>query len=127
MTATREQIVHYFLSLDYGEWTRANWCLHEDRNYWDVDEDTYINGVPLIVDLDYLMGYLLEVVEKDSNVVSYVVIVTGFGGHDSSWWGDNQERLVGTFFDRDVEVWEAMKWAVGKVEGLLEAMRELER
>jgi hypothetical protein len=116
MTATQDQIVHKFLSLDYSEWTATNWGLNRDRKYWDVDEDTYINGIPLIVDLDLEMGYLLEIVERESSIVSYMVIVTGHHGHDSMWY----EGEVGTFFEREVSVFEVMLWAVKKIEGLLE-------
>ena len=121
MTSTRERIVRHFLSLKYGEWTSANWGLHSDRTYWDVDEDTYINGVPLIVDLDFNMGYLLEIVERKSSVVSYIVIVTISGDHDSEWYPEN----VGTFFDRNVDVFDAIRWATPQIEGLLEGLLEL--
>jgi hypothetical protein len=116
MTATQDQIVHKFLSLNFAEWTATNWGLHKDRTYWNVGDDTYINGVPLIVDLDFEMGYLLEIVERKSSVVSYMVIVTGPRGHDSEWY----DKEVGTFFDRDVQVFEVMAWATKKIEGLLE-------
>lgn len=116
MTATQDQIVHKFLSLKFSEWTSANWGLHRDRTYWNVGDDTYINGVPLIVDLDFEMGYLLEIVERETSAVSYMVIVTGTRGHDSEWYPED----VGTFFDRDIRVFEVMKWATRTIEGLLE-------
>lgn len=123
MAATREQIVYQFLEKDYSEWTQANWGLHKDRDYWDIGPDTgtYINGIPLIVDFDYRMGFLLEIVERSTSVVSYLVIVADPRGHDSAWY---EERLVGTFFDRDVEIEEVMRWAVGVIVGLLEALDE---
>ena len=123
MTATREQVVQHFLSLKYSEWTQTNWGLHSDRTYWYVDEDTYINGVPLIIDLDFEMGYLLEIVEKLTGVVSYVVVVTGTDEHDSTWY----EKDIGTFFDRNMDTFEMIRWATPQIEGLLEAQRELQR
>lgn len=116
MTATQDQIVHKFLRLNYSEWMGANWGLHRDRDYWNVGEGTYINGIPLIVDLDYQMGFLLEIVERESGAVSYLVIVTGPNGHDSAWYDEE----VGTFFDRSLSIFEAMYWGTHKIEGLLE-------
>lgn len=115
MTAGREEIVRHFLSLDYNEWTTHNWGLHPDRTYWNVTLDTYINGIPLMVDLDYMMGYLLEIVERDTSAVSYLVIVKTPKGHDSAWY----EKDAGTFFDRDIDVDEVSIWAVEQIYGLL--------
>lgn len=121
MTATQEQIVNKFLGLKYSEWTQANWGLHKDRDYWDIgDTGTYINGVPLIIDYDYRMGYLLELVEHESGAVSYLAIVTDPYGHDSAWF----DQEAGTFFSRNVEPVTVMKWAVEVIEGLLEDRQE---
>lgn len=127
MTATREQIVDKFLSLKFTEWTNANWGLHKDRDYWNVGSDTYINGVPLIIDYDYRMGYLLEIVERKSSIVSYLVIVKDPRGHDSAWFEGfeyGKPVLVGTFFDRNVEMFQINGWAVTVIEGLLEGLDE---
>jgi len=121
MTATREQIVNKFLSLNYWDWTQRNWgCVAQyERDYWNVDDDTYINGVPMTIDFDFLMAYLLEVVERDTSVVSYVLIATfGTSEHESAWF----EPTVGTFFDRQVETHEVMLWAVAMSEDLFEQM-----
>ena len=120
MTATREDIVRRFLEMDYAEWTTHNWGLHPDRNYWNVTENTYINGIPLIVDHDYRMGYLLEVVERDTSAVSYLAIVVTPDEHDSEWY----PFKVGTFFDRTVDVEKVMGWGLMVIHGLLESLDE---
>lgn len=122
MTATRMDIIHTFLDAPAPP----------SHERWDVDEDTYINNVMLTLDRDYEMGYLLEIVERSSSAVSYLVVVT-FPGltaglwdhqtHDSEWYpGD-----VGTFFDRRVSSLDAQLWAVSKIHGLLDASRDRRR
>ena len=113
--ATREKVVNKFLLLDYSEWTQTNWGLNPDKGYWDINENTYINGVPLIIDLDFEMGYLLEIVEKDIGKVSYLVIAATTHGYDSVLY----DGEVGTFFDRTVSVFEAIQWAAPIIEKLL--------
>jgi hypothetical protein len=96
-------------------------------DYWDVDGDTYINSIPLTLDRDYLMGYLLEVVEKSTSTLSYLAVVAfygpdenGYTEHDAEWWpGD-----AGTFFDRNVDLHTVSQWAVTKMFGLIESWQD---
>lgn len=76
MTATRQQIVAHAHTLNLNEIINNNWGIPplNQPHYWHVDADTYINGVPVIVDLDLSNGYLLEVVERDTLNLSYVVV-----------------------------------------------------
>ena len=119
MAATRTDIINTFLSTNTKE--------PSDGSRWDVDDDTYINYVPLTIDRDYDMGYLLEVVERSTSVVSFLVVVT-FGGpdrdgrwdYDGEWWPED----VGTFFDRKVDISTVSQWAVGKVYGLMDSWRD---
>jgi hypothetical protein len=71
-TATQGQIVHTFLE------AQALRTVNLD-SAWDVTEATYINGIPLHVDHDYYQGWLVEVVERESSVVSYVAIAAFHG------------------------------------------------
>ena len=117
MTATREQIVGHFLRLPD---LSGNWGTSIDGNdKWNVDEDTYINGIVLTVDGDYDMGYLVEVVERGvPSAVSYVCIVTFPGEeHDSQWY----PKDAGTFFDRTIPQDEIAVWGVRSVYGLWES------
>ena len=117
MTATRTEVIDTFL-------TTPKYPVPE---YWDVDGDTYINSVALTLDRDYLMGYLLEVVEGSTSVISYLVLVTFYGPdengqaeHDAEWWpGD-----AGTFFDRKVDLHTVSQWAVTKMFGLIESWQD---
>lgn len=117
MTATRTDIIDTFLATPAPPYP----------DYWDVDGDTYINSVALTLDRDYLMGYLLEVVEGSTSVVSYLVLVTfygpdenGYAEHDAEWWpGD-----AGTFFERRVDLHTVSQWAVTKMFGLIESWQD---
>lgn len=122
MTATREQIVHHFLRINPTDIVRYNWgCTdHHNTKLWDVDDDTYINGVPLTVDRDLDVGHLLEIVEKDTSAVSYVVVAVTPNGHQSAWW----EPDAGTFFHRNVDTETVTAWAVGVIYGLFQHLRE---
>ncbi len=117
MTATRTDIIDTFLSTP----------VPPTPDYWDIDGDTYINHVPLTLDRDWDMGYLFEVVEGSTSVVSYLVVVC-FGGPDetgrhdcdSEWWpGD-----AGTFFDRRVSKLDVSLWAVSKIHGLFDSWQD---
>jgi len=96
-------------------------------DYWDVDGDTYINSIPLTLDRDYLMGYLLEVVEKSTSALSYLAVVAfygpdenGYTEYDAEWWPEN----AGTFFDRNVDLHTVSQWAVTKMFGLIESWQD---
>lgn len=121
--ATRDEIVRTFLAIPVMHRVMFNWGTameREDRKAWDIEgTDTYINGVILTIDFDYMMGYLIECVDQTSQVVSYHVIVVYPGpafDHDSVMY----EPEVGTFFERKVHHEEASEWAVGQIYGLVE-------
>jgi hypothetical protein len=113
----REQIVSHFLQLPPDSIHKYNWGLVgcENIDLWHIDNNTYINGVPLIVDLDLDMGYLIEVVEKDTSSVSYLVVITTPYGHHSQWW----EGDAGTFFYRNVTQAEIATWAAATIHNLI--------
>jgi len=71
--------VWHFLEMLARDDIGGNWGTSMDNSKWDIDGDTYINGILLTVDKDFYCGYLLEIVERDSSVVSYLV-VTPFHG-----------------------------------------------
>lgn len=115
MTATLTEIVNTFLSHP----TAPKWS-----SDWQVDADTYINHVPLVIDNDYERGYLLEVVEGSTSVVSYLVVVTfegpdpaGQWDYDAKWYPDS----AGTFFDRRVPKYQVELWAVMQIRGLIDS------
>lgn len=117
MTATRTQIIDTFLNTPQPK----------NGTRWDVDDDTYINHIHVTVDCDYHMGYLLEIVERDTSVVSFLVVVTFYGpdrlgrwNHDSEWYPDP----IGTFFDRSVGLHTVGSWAVEKVYGLIDSWQD---
>ena len=120
MTATRTDIIDTFLRNPAPPPSGQ-------IDYWDVDGDTYINSIPLTLDRDYLMGYLLEVVEKSTSALSYLVVVAfygpdenGYTEHDAEWWPEN----AGTFFDRNVDLHTVSQWAVTKMFGLIESWQD---
>ena len=130
--ATHDEIVAHFLTMlgrRDGFITRCNWGTAYDNSPWEVgDTGTYINGVLLTIDMDYEMGWLLEVVDGgEPSLVNFVVIVTTpYGrGHDSMMY----EPDCGTFFERteaaDYSV--VSHWAVTKIYGLLESIHDADR
>lgn len=132
VTANTEQIVGWFLGLDdKWELMRVNWN-HENpftqNGMWNVDEDTRINGIVLVVDNDDYKGYLLELVERETDVLSYVAIATYFTRcqecdhhpHDSMWYPD----YAGILEDPEVSQSDAARWAVSVIYGMFEHARE---
>ena len=122
MTATQEQIVQHFIRMrDLS----GNWGTSMDNSKWDVDGTTYINGIILTVDGDYYMGYLLEVVERDTSVVSYVTIVTFHGPHPTTGKQEHDSlwlpRDAGKFFERTIPQETIAEWGVRTVYGLWES------
>ena len=108
----------------------CNWGTDIERpSMWDIpNTDTQINGVVLEIDLDYYYGYLLELVDRESRVVSYCAIAAFHGprvdegelikwDHDSSLY----EGQVGTFFERTFHTDDACAWAVGQIFALIDS------
>lgn len=96
----------------------AQTFLESEGMTWWVDGDTYINNVPLTIDNDYYMGYLLEVVERSTSALSYMVVVLTPRGMDTEWYPEN----AGRFFDRTEHAapHRVQTWAVGKINGLFD-------
>ena len=144
-TATGASVAHTFLTIpsdsrsgsNWGCWAKGISANHPDydpvldpewcADPWNVSEDTYINGLMLTIDMDYYMGYLIEVVERESGVVSYMAIATYHGGtppkHDWTWWpGD-----AGTFFERNIISDEVSHWGVTNILGMIDSHIEIQR
>lgn len=118
MTATREQIVAHILQLTTGDIIDHNWGFApaDHPDFWDVDDDTYINGVPLIIDHDLRVGFLVEIAERDTKTISYVVVVQTTQGHHSDWYQPN----AGTFHNPAVDYRTVARWAVEKIYNLMD-------
>jgi hypothetical protein len=126
--ASREAIVHTFLDIPHPERTEGNWGCGkaENRHLWECNGgETYINGIILTVDMDYYMGYLIEVVDRTTSVISFHAITTYHGGnlhglesHDSTMY----QPACGTFFERTEEADRVAvtHWAVEVIYGMVE-------
>ena len=123
--ATWDQVVRHFLQMKPEDRVFYNWGTAIDNSIWDVNGETYINGIVLTIDYDYEVGWLIEIVDKTNSVVNYGVIVSwpapdaigrGGRGHDSMIF----DKRVGTFFDRQIDSLEVCEWAVPVIHGLLE-------
>ena len=121
MTATHEQVVAHFIAMTD---LSGNWGTAYDNSKWDVGDKTYINGIMITVDGDYYMGYVLEISERGSAVISYVAIATFYGPnkegiqqHAAQWF----PQAAGTFFDRTIPQDEIAVWGVRTVYGLWES------
>jgi hypothetical protein len=134
MTASQTDIVSHLLNIDSIQRFTCNWGMHPEPSFWDVDDDTYINGIVMTIDKDYILGSLLEIVERSSGVVSYLAVVEFHGpvfvgveiavrDWDAEWY----PNPVGTFFDRNISQEQACAWAVGKIHGLIDSWYDRKR
>jgi len=132
-TATRDDIVWFLIGIDdHLEALRYNWGTQDrftQAGMWDVTDDTYINGIPLILDGDYYMGYLLEVAERDSDTISYVAIALyhgkcpecGYQAHDSMWFEPGGPIAINDVPDT---LTTACKWTVDVIHGMWDNANE---
>jgi hypothetical protein len=127
MTTTREEVVRCFLAIPYDKLTQENWGTGFDNSAWLCNDDAYINGVVMTIDADYMMGYLIEVVDRGEagNVTFYAIAtfhgrnpITGEQDHESALYEPN----CGTFFDRTeaADRVTVCRWAVGQIWGMIE-------
>jgi hypothetical protein len=108
--------------MSLGDICKHNWGFTPatDPGFWDVDDDTYINGVPVIIDHDLRYGYLLEVIERDTLTLSYVVVVRHSRGHESAWY----EPDAGTIRNPNVEYHTVAAWATETIYSLFDEEQE---
>jgi len=133
--ATSAEIVACFEAIPHGHVTAYNWGTAGDRDLeaeWHVTAETYINGVVLIVDHDYWMGYLLECVDRTSGVVTFVAVNLYHGRKaDGSYEHDyiTYEPDCGTFFERTdaADVVTVGHWAISVIHGMAESWFEARR
>ena len=129
--ATTLEIVYAFLDIPFEHLHNFNWgtAPTEYRDEWEVNDETYINGVVLSVDGDYWMGYLIEVVDRTTGVVTFMAINAyhrprpdGSQDHDFMTYEPN----CGTFFDRTEEADRVIvsQWAVSRIFGMAESYFE---
>ena len=123
--ATIPEIVAAFNALHGVQILQENWCGAAD---WHVTDETYINGVILTLDFDYMMGFLVEAVDRTSSQCTYIAITQYHGrGADGSidhdflaWEG------VHTFFGKDdgFDQAKVCQWAVSTIYSMVEAHNE---
>lgn len=79
--ATIPEIVETFNRLEPREILDHNWgtCGWDCPAVWAVNGETYINGVLMTIDLDYIVGYLLEVVDRTTRNHRYPTVVRYHG------------------------------------------------
>jgi hypothetical protein len=124
-------ILYAFLAIPYRHICDHNWGTAPDeyRDEWEVNDETYINGVLLTIDGDYWMGYLIEAVDRTTGVVTFMAINT-YHGHRPDGSIDHDfmtyEPKCGTFFDRTDEADPVIvgAWAVSRIYGMAESYFE---
>lgn len=122
MTASATDIAAHLAEIPMQDRFNYNWGCSPIPKFWDIDEDTYINGIIMTIDFDLDFGSLLEIVERKSGVVSYLVMlefsnIEGEPHWDTEWY----PNPVGTFFDRNVSQLEVSRWALDKIHGLYDS------
>ena len=114
--ATDKEIVMAFMDLDQ----------HHFIEGIEVNEETYINYVPVVVDGDYRVGYLLECVDRTLGTVRYLVVVFHHGRKKDGTFDYNVTPYptgCGTFFHRSsaADPIVVAKWAVAVIYNLFKA------
>lgn len=91
MPTSGEAITEHLLNIPVGKIASENWGLTTpgDEDLWDVNPTTYIAGVPLTVDFDLDMGWLVEVTDRDSHQSSHLVVVVTRDGRRLHEWKDD--------------------------------------
>jgi hypothetical protein len=133
--ATREEVVDCFLHIPYNHLTSYNWgtAAGDDRELWECNDETYINGVIMTIDADYMMGYLIETVDRESGIVMFHAIATFHGRNPVTGKQDHEsvpyEPNCGTFFDRTeaADRVTVCQWAVGQIWGMIEDYQDRQR
>jgi hypothetical protein len=100
--ATTVEIVYTFMTLEHREITDWNWrtAPRDKQDRWNVNDETYINGVVLTVDGDFWMGYLIECVDRTSGVIAFLAINLYHGRRADGWFDHDfmtYEPSCGTF------------------------------
>lgn len=121
--ATVEEIVATFNALDYDEITSHNWgtCGRDCTASWDVNPETYVNGVLMTLDFDFEMGYLIQAVDRTTSRCRYVAILQRHGrrkdgsiDHTFEWAPDTHE-----FFDKEFDRVQICQWGVASIYRML--------
>ena len=99
-----------------GSVSKYNWGTAADNSIWHVGKYTYINGIMLNIDFDYEGMWLLEVCDRDPDdhsdptaAVRWLVVGTAHGETFHAWYPLTETQ---TFFDRTVNAWDVIPWAV---------------
>ena len=132
--ATVPEIVAAFNSLPYREVTGHNWgtcggdCPYYRAYGWQVTAETYINGVSLIEDCDYIMCYLVHAVDRETSICTYVAVVhyhgphpeTGEQEHDYMVWNGPTVK----FFESPAFQMRIKHWALDAFEQMMRSHSE---
>lgn len=124
--ATAQEIVACFDHLELDEIIHHNWGTGplDQRDHWQVTDETYINGVPLIMDFDYRMGFLIEAVDRPTGQCTYVAVVQYHGRRPDGTFEHDYRAWEGThrLFDHDDGYNPAAvaRWAVTTIHGMIE-------
>ena len=88
----------------------GNWCTAWDNSIWHIPGDengAYINGVMLTIDFDFEGAYLLEI-NSDAGFWHALAIFLSRSDPIIEWMPAPPQK----FFERSVNAWEAIRWAV---------------
>jgi hypothetical protein len=128
-----QEVVQCFLDIPWDIQTRENWGTGLHSEFWHCNEETYINGVVMTIDADYMMGYLIEVVDRTSGRVTFYAITTFHGRNIETGEQDHESELYphdcGTFFDRTAAADRitVCQWAVEVIWEMIETYQARKR
>lgn len=123
--ATTTEIVECFEALDHHEMTAHNWgtCFGDCRQRWCPTDETYINGVMMTLDFDYMMGYLIQAVDRTSSQCTFIAIVLYHGRRRDGTFEKDWMVWPGThtFYEAPEHQVEITHWGVSVIHGMVEA------
>lgn len=124
-SATDEQVVATFDALDYHEILDHNWgtCGRDCTANWNVNDETYINGVMMTLDFDYMMGYLIQAVDRTSSNCRYITRLQRHGRRQDGTFDGEWERAPipeHEFFSKCVRQVDICQWAAVSIYRMLD-------
>lgn len=128
------EIVYTFMAIPSKHLAPYNWGTGpaEFAHEWDVNGETYINGIPLTVDGDYWMGYLLECVDRSTGALTFIAVNLYHGRRADGWFDHDfitYDEPCGTFGDRTDAAWydTVGQWAVSRIYAMSDSYFEAKR
>ena len=99
METLARRVEHLVVTTPLSALIANNWGLGDDHASMELGDGYYINGFPLIVDLDLRVGILAEVAQVGSRSLLHLVVVVAPYRVESRWIPESQSGGTGEHWD----------------------------